>query len=464
MLVAKCMLHHGTLLVESVLPARQLPGGGLTPAEATAAVRKELLGAAGQVVVGVDSPPAIAAEFMGCSWLSWAQNFSTTYDTPEAFREATSVAGEGRRREPKRQTDVVHKTPLPPQNLRMYKQTWWAIHGIFAPLSLGQIVDAFSSMVGMKLLGPLVADPGADSLDAVLAALGAACSVSREDFPAPEDGKILTASNKTLRWWPCSDINRFCQLLGFAERGTAVQWKSLLFPIRYLLQAHVVEEVFGCRKWCSQHLDFTGDALLHGKLWVLFSSSFFHGTHSHLLREVFLMILAGVPVELELGTPFFVVVFLISGAVGCSCSWLTLRRSLRQVVWAKGAWSHPDFGDMPREHVDAIANLSNSRGASACVYGTAVLAILLCGDEGANVTVSKSLLFWFFWHCLLRAYPSLLALGPPREFAATDYVGHLFGALAAVLAAMLQIFSKLQQGLSLQSILALVVLCISTRP
>lgn len=146
MLVAKCTLHGGTLLVESVLPARQLPGGGLTPAEATAAVRKELLRAAaavGQVVVGVDSPPAIAAEFMAGSWTSWAQKFSTTYDTPEAFREATSVPGAaGARREPKRQTDVVHKTPLPPQNLRMYKQTWWAIRGIFAPLSLGRIIDA----------------------------------------------------------------------------------------------------------------------------------------------------------------------------------------------------------------------------------------------------------------------------------------------------------------------------------
>ena len=36
-----------------------------------------------------------------------------------------------------------------------------------------------------------MADSGADALDAVLAALGAACSISREDFPAPEDGKML---------------------------------------------------------------------------------------------------------------------------------------------------------------------------------------------------------------------------------------------------------------------------------
>ena len=42
-----------------------------------------------------------------------------------------------------------------------------------------------------KLLPALVADSGADALDAVLAALGAACSISREDFPAPEDGKML---------------------------------------------------------------------------------------------------------------------------------------------------------------------------------------------------------------------------------------------------------------------------------
>lgn len=43
---------------------------------------------------------------------------------------------------------------------------------------------------------------------------------------------------------------------------------------------------------------------------------------------------------------------------------------------------NPDFSQMPREHVDAIANLSNSRGASACVYGIAVLAVLLVGDQG----------------------------------------------------------------------------------
>lgn len=52
------------------------------------------------------------------------------------------------------------------------------------------------------------------------------------------------------------------------------------------------------------------------------------------------------------------------------------------LIMAAMARRNPDFSQMPREHVDAIANLSNSRGASACVYGIAVLAVLLVGDQG----------------------------------------------------------------------------------
>lgn len=131
-------------------------------------------------------------------------------------------------------------------------------------------------------------------------------------------------------------------------------------------------QVLSClaRTHLGEHLDFTGDALLHGKLWVMFSSSFLHGnsaincfsskeclvqnpatwyilvlwitvilssmawqfsrkqgrcwcvdmsmvdvagTHSHFLREAFLMILAGVPLEVEIGTWFLSQ----SWAVGC---------------------------------------------------------------------------------------------------------------------------------------------------
>lgn len=224
------------------------------------------------------------------------------------------------------------------------------------------------------------------------------------------------------------------------------------------------------------------------------------------------MIFAGVPLEREIGTLFFVLVFLFSGAVGCTLSWHTLRQSLRR---------HPEFQEMPPEHVDAIANLSNSRGASACVYGTAFLAILLIGDQNladnfkisaeyanallvaarflpeflsplstrlrkhlfwslsifllliamavclpARLTVSNSLLFWFFFHCLFRTYPWLLDLGPPREFASTDYMGHIYGAIFSALCGSWHLVNRILQSdlPHLQSWLALIVLCISTLP
>ena len=57
-------------------------------------------------------------------------------------------------------------------------------------LQTDSLVDSLIGWFHRQLKKKLVADPGADALDAVLAALGAACSVCREDFPAPEDGEM----------------------------------------------------------------------------------------------------------------------------------------------------------------------------------------------------------------------------------------------------------------------------------
>mmetsp|Transcript_59647 Transcript_59647/g.186991 ORF Transcript_59647/g.186991 Transcript_59647/m.186991 type:complete len:112 (+) Transcript_59647:3-338(+) len=47
------------------------------------------------------------------------------------------------------------------------------------------------SLEALSLRTRLVADAGADALDAILAALGAACATRRKDFPAPHDGEML---------------------------------------------------------------------------------------------------------------------------------------------------------------------------------------------------------------------------------------------------------------------------------
>ncbi|CAK8995810.1 unnamed protein product, partial [Durusdinium trenchii] len=242
---------------------------------------------------------------------------------------------------------------------------------------------------------------------------------------------------------------------------------------------------------------------------VLFSSSFFHGTNSHLLREVFLLILAGAPAEEELGTFVFLVVFLLSGACGCWLSWLTLRHQLRHSA---------DFASMPVEHVDAVANLSNSRGSSACVYGAAVLGILVAGHQSlaasfrlsspqakamlvgarlapefvspvstrlrkhlpfyvsactalvylaacapADLTVSNAILVWFAFHCFFRTFPNILALDV-REYAATDFAGHIYGALFAAMCGTCHLILQSQALPALQSWLALLVLLVATLP
>ena len=142
----------------SIRAARNLPGGGLSPDTATAALRSELLEAAksqAQVIVGVDSPPSIAKQFIAQKdWATWVAKFFRNYPTPAAFRKATSLLRSGHckksRIEPKRMTDVRHKTPLAPQNLRMYKQTWWAITGVYLPLAQSGFCVAPCMPIGRK--------------------------------------------------------------------------------------------------------------------------------------------------------------------------------------------------------------------------------------------------------------------------------------------------------------------------
>ena len=222
------------------------------------------------------------------------------------------------------------------------------------------------------------------------------------------------------------------------------------------------------------------------------------------------MVLAGVPAEQELGTAIFVVAYLLSGAFGAVFSWLTLRRSLR---------NSPDYAAMPRHHVDAVADLSNSRGASSSVYGAAVLAILTAGDRplrecfrlDSNVansvlvaarvipefvsprstrlrtyflpailiffaaliaafraqislSVAQAILFWFALHCILRSCPAIVSLSPHMEYAATDYAGHIYGALYAGLcgACHLCLTGKALPGCN--ALLAIGMLTLSTLP
>eukprot|EP00419_Tripos_fusus_P043460 CAMPEP_0172825778 /NCGR_PEP_ID=MMETSP1075-20121228/18924_1 /TAXON_ID=2916 /ORGANISM="Ceratium fusus, Strain PA161109" /LENGTH=394 /DNA_ID=CAMNT_0013667279 /DNA_START=108 /DNA_END=1289 /DNA_ORIENTATION=+ len=337
-LVAECKLFSErdawTLVVDRVRSVNAMSGNvEKNPTEACKVLRAALLGLKTeclndvnakpiQLIVGVDSPPSVAAQFISpLSWRDWAKTFSARYPAPEAFRTATThippkaLAAESKPKlpssspslkkvkktppvtrkfdsmatavelEPKRETDILAKVPFAPQNLRMFRQTYHAIAGLYGPLvdeftvvpcglrelrgnsltqvekplklqecpavvlkacrenqallfescpasvlkrlglykppykSKGQKMDAAAHEAAfrrrqqllkilekgvattgtgngvLKVVFPdvplrhqLVDDAGADALDAVLAAVGAACATRSPKFPSPSDG------------------------------------------------------------------------------------------------------------------------------------------------------------------------------------------------------------------------------------------------------------------------------------
>lgn len=86
---------------------------------------------------GVDFPFGLPKALAGgTGWALLLRSFPKRYKTPEQFYEETHRATCGR--EPKRVTDVVSKTPFSPINRRIFRQTYFGIHDVLAPLVCGR--------------------------------------------------------------------------------------------------------------------------------------------------------------------------------------------------------------------------------------------------------------------------------------------------------------------------------------
>ncbi len=215
----------GRLTLLNCRPARELPGGGLSPPQALAALRAFLL-TQPDAAVGVDVPFGVPAALMGEEeWLPFVLAVARRWSTPQAFRAACRAAAGGR--ELRRLTDREAGTPFSPYNLRLYRQTYFALALLLAPLvAAGEacvlplqspragrpwllevcpavtlrrlglyrpykgpspalaaareaLVTGLQERAGLMLPDPelarlLVADPGGDALDSVVAALAVA--------------------------------------------------------------------------------------------------------------------------------------------------------------------------------------------------------------------------------------------------------------------------------------------------
>ena len=176
----------GGLEVERLRCAGDLPDGGTGRTAALSALRVHLAGQK-NALIGLDFPFGLPADLIDTpGWPAFARGFSRRYPDPEVFREACRRHTGGK--ELKRRTDRRTATPFCAYNLRLYRQTYWGIAQVLAPLS----EDARVAIV------PVLDRPGAS---ATLAETCPASSLKRLDCYRPYKGRepaLATARQAVL--------------------------------------------------------------------------------------------------------------------------------------------------------------------------------------------------------------------------------------------------------------------------
>lgn len=123
---------EGALDISDCRPALRLEGGGKAPLEALAGLRRAILAEA-DTVAGCDFPFSLPARLVAArDWKAFALDFTQRYPTPLHFHDLCHQATGGI--ELKRRTDRDDRTPFNSYNLRLYRQTWWGIGHLLAPL------------------------------------------------------------------------------------------------------------------------------------------------------------------------------------------------------------------------------------------------------------------------------------------------------------------------------------------
>lgn len=121
-----------TLRIEACYRGADLPKSGVERSRCLAALRAFIAGEIASVF-GLDFPFGLPRELIKAdTWKDFTVSFPDCYAGPEAFRETCrSVTGGS---ELKRATDREGSTPFSPYNIRLYRQTYYGIREVLAPL------------------------------------------------------------------------------------------------------------------------------------------------------------------------------------------------------------------------------------------------------------------------------------------------------------------------------------------
>jgi hypothetical protein len=124
---------HSRLEVWDCRPAAELPGSGAAREVCLPALAR-WISELGDCLIGCDFPFSLPLEVMGNEgWETFVSSFARRFPTPEALRAACQSQGGHERR---RQTDRETRAPFAPGNLRLYRQTYYGIRDVLAPLVL----------------------------------------------------------------------------------------------------------------------------------------------------------------------------------------------------------------------------------------------------------------------------------------------------------------------------------------
>jgi hypothetical protein len=130
--ITRGLIEGHDLLIESCLQAAHLPDSGQERDRCLAAlgdlVRREQTS-----VFGFDFPFGLPHDLVSeKSWEDFVVSFAYAYNSPEQFRDTCRRLARGR--ELKRDTDREQRTPFSPYNIRIYRQTYFGIRDLLAPL------------------------------------------------------------------------------------------------------------------------------------------------------------------------------------------------------------------------------------------------------------------------------------------------------------------------------------------
>ncbi len=131
--IAECKRGRGNrLTLIDLRPACALPGGGIDPTTAIAALSAHIVKEP-DTIAGCDFPFSLPASLIDdADWVSFAKAFPPRFADADEFRAWTMRRANGL--EIRRECDRAAKTPFNSYNLRIYRQTWWGIAHLLSPL------------------------------------------------------------------------------------------------------------------------------------------------------------------------------------------------------------------------------------------------------------------------------------------------------------------------------------------